>query len=130
MAGAYFDEAGELHVLVTEEIPVCLSNEFVHYETAEYSYAYLEELQIMLDNYSDRIGFTASGIDQEDNKVVIYSENDLDLGFLYTLVPQNALKIVEENLVIKDCQASKARFTVEPGREIYIAATETTGTVG
>ena len=130
LAGAYFDEAGELHVLVTEEMPMRLSNEFVHYETAEYSYAYLEELQIMLDNYSDRIGFTASGIDQEDNKVVIYSENDLDLGFLYTLVPQNALKIVEENLVIKDCQASKARFTVEPGREIYIAATETTGTVG
>lgn len=126
LAGAYFDDNGELHIMVTEDVPVQLENNNICYEIAQYSQAQLKKFQEIINNSSDEIGFTASGIDQEDNKVVIYSVNDLDVDLLNELIPEDSIKIVmEDHTEFTNDEA----VTVEPGTKISNTSTGTYGSV-
>lgn len=100
LAGSYFDEDGKLHILVTEGVPVRSDNDGICFELAKYSYGQLQRFQEMINEYSEEIGFTASGIDQEDNQVVIYSIDDLDLDLLHEIIPEDSVKIVREDHTI------------------------------
>ncbi len=127
LAGAYFDEKGNLHIMVTEDVPIPLdNNNNICYELTQYSYVQLEEFQEIINNYSDEIGFTASGIDQEDNKVVIYSVSDLDIGLLNEIIPEDSVKIVMEDHTIT---TDNGTATVQPGTKISNTSNNTYGSI-
>ncbi len=96
--GSYYDDEGNLHILVTDEslIPAETAEGLI-YEAVTYSYAKLREYQNIIAENRTAIGFTACGIDQSANKVVIYCGDPLDTDLLYSLVPEDAVKIVDEN---------------------------------
>lgn len=96
--GSYYDDEGNLHILVTDEslIPNEAA-EGVIYEAVTYSYAKLQEYQDIIADNRHAIGFDACGIDQSDNKVVIYCADQLNTDLLYSLIPEDSVKIVAEN---------------------------------
>ncbi|MGX8698788.1 MAG: hypothetical protein ACSW8F_02520 [bacterium] len=113
--GAYFDDEDTLHVLVTEDIPAPANlTADICFDTALYSYRQLVDFQNIIINQRKEIGFDASGIDQEENKVVIYCADTLDLDLLYDLIPQNSVKIVAEDPALSNCSTN----TVVPGTQI------------
>lgn len=96
--GSYYDDNGDLHILVTDEslIPAETA-EGVIYEAVTYSYAKLQEYQRIISDNRRAIGFDSCGIDESANKVVIYCGDTLDADLLYSLVPEDAVEISTEN---------------------------------
>lgn len=126
LGGAYFDDEGKLHVLITEDIPMPASlTADICYDLATYSYSELEGFQNTIINQRVEIGFDASGIDQEDNKVVIYCADTIDFDLLYELIPQDSVKIVAEDPDLSDC----ATHTVVPGQRITNTTNNTYGSI-
>ncbi|MCH5269307.1 MAG: hypothetical protein J1E83_01025 [Lachnospiraceae bacterium] len=114
LGGAFFDDSGILHVLVTNDIAIISESDNICYELAVYSYAQLEDFQKKIIDQRENIGFDACGIDQEDNKVVIYSANSLDMDLLYEIIPNDSVKIIKDDQVMINC----ATETVVPGSKI------------
>lgn len=126
LGGAYFDDEGTLHVLVTENIPIPATlTTNICYDEATYSYSQLVDFQNIIITQREEIGFDASGIDQEDNKVVIYCADTLDLDLLYDLIPENSVKIVAEDPDLSDCST----HTVVPGKQITNTTNGTYGSI-
>lgn len=96
--GSYYDDEGNLHILVTDEslIPAETAEGLI-YEAVTYSYAKLQEYQDIISDNRRAIGFDACGIDESANKVVIYCGDPLDTDLLYSLIPEDSVKIVAEN---------------------------------
>lgn len=124
--GAYFDNDGMLHVLLTADtaVPATLTT-YICYDVAMYSYDQLVAFQTALIDKREEIGFDVSGIDQEENMVIIYSAQPLNLALLYTLIPQNAVKIVTEEPILSNCST----HTVIPGQKIRNTTNNTFGSI-
>lgn len=126
LGGAYFDDEGTLHVLLTENIPISTTlTTNICYDVATYSYSQLVDFQNIIITQREEIGFDASGIDQEDNMVVIYCADTLDLDLLYDLIPENSVKIVDEDPNLSDCST----HTVVPGKKITNTTNSTYGSI-
>lgn len=125
-SGAYFDGDGKLHIVVTEEMSAMSKSGDIIYEVAKYSYEQLRTFQDKINAHAKEIGFTASGIDQEDNKVVIYRVLKIDTDLLYDIIPKDSVKIVaEDHSISKD----SATHTVQPGTIISNTSNSTYGSI-
>lgn len=130
LGGAYFDDNGDLNIVIKEGIHdfVKTSQEGIKYVMGKYSYAELEKFQDTVNHISDDINLDGTGIDQEDNKIIIYTDDEIKLNkeLLLSLIPDDSVKIViEDNKTVND-----AIETVKPGTKISNTSASTAGSVG
>ncbi len=113
--GSYFDEYGQLHILVTEDyiMPASL-NQDIYYDIATYSYSQLITFQEIISSHRHDIGFDACGIDDSTNQIVIYCPDPLNTDLLYSLIPQDSVRISKIDPTASDCST----HTVVPGTKI------------
>jgi len=117
--GAYYDDNGDLHILLTENAYSTTEktlHDNVILETANYSYVELQNYQADVLERKEDIGFQSTGIRQSQNKVIVYTDDvdKLDYDLLYLLIPQDAVN-VEYSI---DETVNNTTFTVSPGDKI------------
>ncbi|MCL2050655.1 MAG: hypothetical protein FWG91_02830 [Lachnospiraceae bacterium] len=112
--GAYFDENENLVILIKEGALINserINKEYVSFKIVKYSYEELSIYQKTINGLKEQIGFQATGINQQENKVNIYTDGKLNKEILYKTVPEDAL-----NIIIGDYYgADSAAYTVVPG---------------
>jgi|GEM_PF-3592551 len=130
LGGSYFDENGDLNIILKEEMYYSskkLLQEGVSYKIGKYSYTELEEFQDIANENRIDIGLVGTGIDQEENKIMIYtnSNDNLNTDLLFALIPSDAIKIsIGENEGI-----DTATHTVSPGSKISNTTNNTYGSI-
>lgn len=128
LGGAYFDENENLVIVLKENEylkATRIYQEDVSYKLAKYSYEELQELQIIVNGLKEDIGFQGSGIDQEENKVNIYTDGKLNLELLYKTIPEDSIKLIIGDYNGTNC----ATYTVTPGTKITRELDGSYGTV-
>lgn len=123
--GSYFDDDGDLHIQICEvdnELP-CYPG--IVYEKVKYSFKQLTEFQDIVIEKHEQIGFDSSGIRQNLNKIILYSQIDVNKELVERIIPEDAYMVVHDNVENVNCTS----VNVIPGKKITNTSNNTYGSI-
>jgi hypothetical protein len=102
-AGTFIDELGELNVNYAGDIKY-IEKEIigVKFHEVKYTKKYLEKTQETLSSKMNELGILAMGLDEENNKVIIYSTSEiLNKAKIQEIVDIDAIEFKLQELIIQ-----------------------------